>query len=384
MNALLPLARAEIWARGWRWRRVCSNRTASIGDTGTSSGDRRRTALMAAAPPPVTSDAPPGRPGRRLRQRTAYLLIILLLLFIVVLLPFAVRSMVADFRQLAPPNHSIATIEGRAVDRGSVAVDLISMNEWEGTVTVRVTAHQECDGPCRWRDRYRFVSIWGDDFQPSDRPTVEQVTVPESPTVVTRTFQLPLSGNPLRYPFDRYALALGVVMDRLYPDGREETLTLADAAEYVTIWASARIPKIRVEPLADPTEADPAIQAPADDQPYLFVDVVRFSRPLYLQVLTIFLVLLVTAAAAYAVFLRPLDQLIINAGALILGVWGIRVILLGTTLPGLTAVDLALWSVILFLLLTITIRTLWLLEEDSGWRLLRTLVRHRRTPDPPA
>ena len=58
-------------------------------------------------------------------------------------------------------------------------------------------------------------------------------------------------------------------------------------------------------------------------------------------------------------------------------------ILLGTTQPGLTAVDLALWSVILFLLVTITLRTLWLLEEDSGWPLLRTLLRHRSNPDPP-
>lgn len=338
---------------------------------------------MAEAPSPVIDDAPPSGPRRRLRHRAAYVLSGLLLIFIVVLLPFAVRSMIADFRQVHTPNHSVATIEGDAIDRASVAMDLIGMNEWEGTVTVRVTAHQECQGPCRWRDRYRFVSIWGDDFQPSDRPTVEQVVIPESPRVVSRTFQLPIYGDPLRYPFDRYAMAIGVIMDRLYPDGREETLTLAEADTYVTIWASARIPRISVAPLTPPTADDPATQATVGRQPYLFVDVVRFSRPLYLQVLTVFLVLLVTAAAAYAVFLRPLDQLIINAGALILGVWGIRVILLGTTMPGLTAVDLALWSVILFLLVTITIRTLWLLEEDSGWRLLRTLVRYRPDADPP-
>jgi hypothetical protein len=335
---------------------------------------------MAVASSPDTNDAPPSGRGRRLRHRTAYLLISLLLLFIVVLLPLAVQSMIADFREMNPPRHSIASIDGRSIDRGSVSVDLIGMNEWEGSVTVRVTAQQECDGPCRWRDRYRFISIWGDEFQPSDRPTVEYVTIPESPPVVTRTFQLPISGDPLHYPFDQYALALGVVMDRLYPDGREETLTLAEARDYVTIWASARIPRIRAELSGDASTDDPDAQAAAAQQRYLFVDVLSFSRPLYLKVLTIFLVLLVTAAAAYAVFLRPLDQLIINAGALILGVWGIRVILLGTTMPGLTAVDLALWSVILFLLVTITVRTLWLLEEDTGWPLLRTLVRQRR-PD---
>jgi hypothetical protein len=327
-----------------------------------------------------TTTAPAGGPetGRRLRHRAAYVLVSLLLLFIAVLLPFALGSVVADLRQVRTPNHAIASIDGQPIDRGRVAVDLIAMNEWEGTVTVRVTAQQECAGPCRWRDRYRFVSIWGDDFQPSDRPTVEQVTVPENPPVVTRTFPLPISGDPLRYPFDRYALALGVAMDRLYPDGREQTLTLAEAEGYVTIWASAHIPRIRVE-----APAEVAADTLSGRQPYLFVDVVHFDRPLYLQVLTVFLVLLVAAAAAYAVLLRPLDQLIINAGALILGVWGIRSILLGTSLPGLTAVDLALWSVILFLLVTITVRTLWLLEEDSGWRLLRRLVRHRRDRSPP-
>jgi hypothetical protein len=333
---------------------------------------------------PATDDAPATRANRRLRHRTAYLLIVLLLLFIVVLLPFAIASLVEDFRQRATPNHSVATVDGQPIDRGSVAVDLIGLNEWDGSVTVRVTAYQECEGPCEWRDRYRFVSLWGDDFQPSDRPTMELVTVPENPPAVTRSFQLPLSGDPLRYPFDRYELALGVIMDRLYPDGRVETVTLAEAKNYLTIWVSARIPRIRVEPLTEPAEDDPAVQAETDDQPYLFADVIRFSRPFYLQVLTVFLVMLVAAAAAYAVFLRPLDQLIINAGALILGVWGIRVILIGTSLPGLTALDLALWSVILFLLVTITIRTLWLLEEDSGWRVLRTLMRQRRDTDPPA
>jgi hypothetical protein len=339
---------------------------------------------MAVAPPPVTDDVPLSGPRHRLRDRAAYLLICFLLFFIIALLPFAVVSLVEDFRDQPRANHSIAALGGNPIDRASVAIDLIGMDEWQGTVTARVTAHQECEGPCRWHDRYRFVSIWGDEFQPSDRPTVEQLTVPESPRVVTATFQLPISGDPLRYPFDRYAMALGIIMDRLYPDGREETLTLAEAAGYVTIWASARIPRINVEPLAASSPDDPTVGMAEARQPYLFVDVVRFGRPLYLQVLTVCLVLLVTAAAAYAVFLRPLDQLIINAGALILGVWGIRVILLGTSLPGLTAVDLALWTVILFLLVTITVRTLWLLEEGTGWRLLRTLLRHRRDAEPPA
>lgn len=108
---------------------------------------------MTGTPPSGTSDAPLARAGRRLRHRAAYLLFVLLLVFIIVMLPFAIHSLIADFRQLSTPNHTIAAIEGQAIDRGSVAFDLIGINEWEGAVTVRETAHQECTGPCRWRDR---------------------------------------------------------------------------------------------------------------------------------------------------------------------------------------------------------------------------------------
>jgi hypothetical protein len=95
-------------------------------------------------------------------------------------------------------------------------------------------------------------------------------------------------------------------------------------------------------------------------------------------------VLLVTAAAGYAVFLRPLEQLLVNAGGLILGIWGVRAILLGTGLTVLTLVDLALMSVILFLLVVITARVLWLVEPKSGLRALRTPWRRsaRAAPTP--
>ncbi len=79
--------------------------------------------------------------------------------------------------------------------------------------------------------------------------------------------------------------------------------------------------------------------------------------------------------------MRPLDQLIINSGALVLGVWGIRSILLGTGVPGFTAVDLALAVVILFLLATITVRTLYLLEDSSAVGFLGKLARQHKAPD---
>ena len=67
--------------------------------------------------------------------------------------------------------------------------------------------------------------------------------------------------------------------------------------------------------------------------------------------------LLVTAAAGYAVFIRPFNELIVNAGALILGVWTVRSVLVPSTYSYFTAVDLSLSLVILFLLGAISTRT---------------------------
>ena len=73
----------------------------------------------------------------------------------------------------------------------------------------------------------------------------------------------------------------------------------------------------------------------------------------------------------YAVFMRPLDDLVINCGGLILGVWGIRSILSPSNPAYLTAVDLALSVVILFLLGAITMRALQHVHRRSELRLFR-------------
>ncbi len=87
-----------------------------------------------------------------------------------------------------------------------------------------------------------------------------------------------------------------------------------------------------------------------------------------------------------AVFMRPLDQLLLNVGALVLGVWGIRAILLGTSLTGVTAVDLSLTMVILFLLAAITLRTMLYLYHRAGLSTPMPRFLRRRLPpaQPPA
>lgn len=320
---------------------------------------------------------------RRIIATGAYLLTALMLLCIVVLLPLALRSVWNDVGEQSQPRFRIATPEttGEAV-RSYVHLDLISLNEWENTVTVRATIHQSCDRACPWGDRYLFFSVRGD--APDDallQPSSESVTLPATGQDVTQIFKLPLYGDPIRYPFDRYQLVLGVTLDRLAPDGSVRTLSAAEARAYASVTLQARTPRSSME---RPVSLDPATLQGIDPEPYLTAQQLTFVRPVYLKVLTVLLVVLVTAAAIYAVFLRPLDQLIINSGALILGVWGVRSILVGTGLPGLTMVDLTLAVVILFLLFTIALRTLWLLEDQSSVQMARRFKRRTSVMAVPA
>jgi hypothetical protein len=128
--------------------------------------------------------------------------------------------------------------------------------------------------------------------------------------------------------------------------------------------------------MKEPTAVDPAtVQTPGVPFDYLSVETMVFHRPLLLPVLTVMLLLLIAAAAAYAVFLRPWLDLVVSSGTLVLGIWGIRAVMLASNITYTTIVDLSLALVLLFLLGGITIRVLLALCERnrlhlrSPWRV---------------
>ncbi len=319
--------------------------------------------------------------ARHLGPRTAFFVVGLLLLGNVVLVPFAISSVFADVVEQSSRTFRLAQADGAAV-YVAAHVDLVDLNEWDGEVSLRVTVHQSCGGVCPWGDRLLFVSVFGDTETTEELPPSQLVVIPATTRDVKERIKLPVAGDPIRYPFDRYQLVLGVIVEHLLPDGSVQTLSDTQAQRYVSLSVRARIDRMAMHP---PQPLDGRqLQADQDIEPYAYVGLLTFTRPRYLQVLTVLLVLLVTGAAAYAVVLRPLDQLITNSGALVLGVWGIRAILLGTGLSGLTAVDLALSMVILFLLTAVTVRTLYLLKQQSELQFRRRRRRATAAAPPAA
>ena len=307
--------------------------------------------------------------ARTFRYRVAFFVTALVTLGLVVTLPFSVKSVVDDV--LGPATGRVI----RITPRGSGAPEpnhtklhlaVTSIDEVQLLATIRVSGHHYCPG-CTWNNRVLLVALAADDADADGLPPSAAVTLTPSTVEISETVQLPLRGHPIHYPFDRYHLGLGVAYQRVHPDGRLETLSPEYAKGRLYLSLQEMLPRNAME---GPFPLD-ATHVRSSDDPFEYVNAfeVAFVRPPYLRVLAVMLVLLIAAAAAYSVFLRPLPDLVVNSGALVLGVWGIRAILTPSNLYYITAVDLALSTVIIFMLGALTVRALLFVHDEAqlGW-----------------
>jgi hypothetical protein len=67
-----------------------------------------------------------------------------------------------------------------------------------------------------------------------------------------------------------------------------------------------------------------------------------------------------------AVAMRSMTDLIVGIGSLILGIWGVRSVLVPSSLPVVTSIDLALSVIILFVLLGLSVRSALHFHKQSA------------------
>ena len=68
------------------------------------------------------------------------------------------------------------------------------------------------------------------------------------------------------------------------------------------------------------------------------------------------LVLLISISASFALFMRTINELLLGIGGLILGIWGVRSVVVPSPPRRVNVVDLVLAWVILVLLVVLSIR----------------------------
>ena len=113
------------------------------------------------------------------------------------------------------------------------------------------------------------------------------------------------------------------------------------------------------------------VSAAADPFGFLAVQALTFERPAYLKVLAVVLVVLIAISASLALFTRGIDELALGFGGIILGVWGVRSVLMPEGVGTITAIDLALSWLILLLLLGLAVRAMLHFHRHSDLPLPR-------------
>ena len=316
----------------------------------------------------------------RLRRwyRVAFVATAMLLVGIVVTLPFSLASVLDEILGLTtgkvlpllrPERAALAPVHSR------LHLAVTEIDEVHLVATFRLSGHRTCGARCPWRDRLLFVSAQPGGVAAEGLPPSAIITLPENTEAITETFQLPLNGVPIRYPFDGYRLIVAMALQRTHPDGRVDNLEADQITRHLVLTLQELLPHLR---MSLPEEVAPGtLQRSGGPVVYAAAYAITFERPRYLRVLAVLLVLSIAAAAAYSVFLRPLEDLVVSSGALVLGIWGVRGVIVPVNLHFLTAVDLALSIVILFLLGGISVKTMILVHDRGD---LRVLKRSRRTP----
>jgi hypothetical protein len=229
-----------------------------------------------------------------------------------------------------------------------------ALDDTTGLLTIRVDGYQECRPKCEADEQLVLVALRSDEVRGRHLPPAAIVPLPAVSGPVSQTVQLPVRVQALRYPFDAFDLMLGLTLVQVDAATGAVHRPAAEASARMHVTLQSELPQMN---MSAPQPRDPESLRTNEGRYHFFaIESLHFNRWRAGQGLTVLLVLLIAAAAAYAVLLRSLHDLILSAGGLVIGVWGIRSVLVPNNVSGRTGVDVALALVIIFLLGAMSIR----------------------------
>lgn len=300
----------------------------------------------------TTEVVPLGR-ARLFSYRLGLALSVALVIATVALLPFALTSIGQSIHTGgASRSYQLWSPADRSGDWTELNLSATDLDEVNKEVTFQITGFHNCSAGCATHEEVQFFSIAGDPARSLGSPPSAEITLPKDSSEVDTHVTLPVSGDLTDYPFDKYRLLLGVAFSSVSASGAETPIHLAQAHGALAFSVDDEVARTT---LGRPVTLD-ARGYDTQGVSYDAVVSLMFSRPAYLWIATVLLILLIMLAEAYAVLLRPFDQIIPTIGGLVLGVWGVRSLLVGSYPPDSTGVDLVLEGTILFLLLVFAVR----------------------------
>jgi len=304
--------------------------------------------------------------------RLALVLSVLLMLAVVIMLPLAIRSMEDVLGRASAPLYNM--VSGELMTRSAAQtaqenafyanIGVVALDEVAGEVTLAISGNRFCTSTC-WSETITVTSLDNDADERRGVPPFASIVLNTTDRVFSESLQLPVQGRPTLYPFDVYRLGLGLSIEAFPEDGSQVTVDPRLLEErHATITLQNRLPDLLME---SPRTMDPAsMQTETSPFEYMAVQELDFKRPAYLRILAVIIILLIGVSAGMALFTRGIDDLTLGFGGLILGVWGVRSVLMPQSLGTVTVIDLALSWIILLLLLGLTFRGALYFHRRSG------------------
>ena len=317
------------------------------------------------------STATAAQPDERRRYLAAFAMTVLILALVLALLPPAFISMFQELRE-QQTDHAYDIFTGEEVahdlpiapNATFVNILVTKLDAAGGVAALTISGHRFCPALCPALTGTLYA-LGSDSARRHGLPPSASVTVPGQPGSYTFTVELPIRGTPQNYPYDTYTLLLGLTLAATFPNGTTE---LVDSREVVRQSAVMTLEdQVAWLDMLPPQPIDPAsVRAPSDPFTFLVVDKVEWERPLYLRILAALLVVLISISGIYALGLRTLHELVLGIGGIILGIWGIRSIVVQSELPDVTLIDVTLGFVILLLLVGLSLRAARYFYLKSG------------------
>jgi hypothetical protein len=267
------------------------------------------TALEAAdhAVTPMKQEQPP-RPAERrwllVRSNAAVVATALGVLAVILLLPLAASSLINQLQEtdiapaydvltgkpLDPDRQNIAPLDATYANFSISAIDAATR-----AATIAVSGNRLCHADCP-DVSVTVYSLAAPGSLTRGLPPSASFTVPGQTGPIATTLELPVAGDPQRYPFDAYTLILGISSQDKSADGTMVPVSKDQLAATAEMTVSSAVSWLQ---MAAPELIDSAqMTTPAGGAPYLSVLRLDFTRPAYVQVLTILLVLLIIASGA--------------------------------------------------------------------------------------
>lgn len=308
-----------------------------------------------------SADDPEGSTRTRFLHRIALVQAVILLAAVVIAMPMAFRSMGLQLteRQAGTlydfPGGQPATVqaaEAVADAESFLNIAVIDLDAGDGNVTLAISGHRNCPDTCAELDMTLFSLDDNADVRRALPPSAPLKLDPSQP-IFSQTVQLPIRGRPSKYPFDNYVLWLGLG-GTVTQNGQTIPLT-KELIEGKAVFTTQD--QLRGFTMQAPVEVDPArVQGITDPFDFVGVQELKFERPAHLEILAVLLITLIAVSAIMAVSMRGVSDLIFGIGSLVLGVWGVRSILVPQPVPVVTSIDLALSLVIMVVLLGLSMR----------------------------